>query len=42
MRKPTVITVSESPGLEPLGEGFTPDRAERKYDTEFKKELEEK
>jgi len=40
-QKPTVITVSESPGLEPLGDGFVSDIApERKYDPQFKLELE--
>jgi len=40
-QKPTVITVSEAPGLEPLGEGFVSDIApERKYDPQFKLELE--
>lgn len=40
-QKPTTITISDSLGLQPLGDGFVPDRpAERKYDPQFKKELE--
>lgn len=40
-QKPTIITVSESPGLETLDNAFTPDRPpERKFDSQFGKELE--
>lgn len=40
-QKPTVITLSDSSGLDPLGDGFTAQPPpQRKFDSQFNKELE--